>query len=100
MDQGDDPRDLERKIESKIEQTSRIASRVSDPTTYQRLTAWVEELKHKLQKRRAALRSKEEIRTRAHELWEQHGRPVGRDEEFWLQAELELSNGQKSRAAN
>jgi hypothetical protein len=96
MDQGDDPRDLERKIE----QTSRIASRVNDPTTYQRLTAWVEELKHKLQKRRAALRSKEEIRTRAHELWEQHGRPAGRDEEFWLQAELERSNGQKSRADN
>lgn len=68
MDQGEDPRDLERKIE----QASRIASRVNDPTTYQRLTAWVEELKQRLQKRRAARRSKEEIRTRAHELWEEH----------------------------
>jgi hypothetical protein len=34
MDQGEDPRDLERKIE----QASRIASRVKDPTTCQRLT--------------------------------------------------------------
>ena len=74
MNQLEDPRDLERKIE----QASRIASRVTDQTTYQRLTAWVDELRQKLQKHLAARRSKEEIRARAHELWEQHGRPVGR----------------------
>ena len=85
MDQLEDPRDLERKIE----QASRIASRVTDQTTYRRLTAWVDELRQKRQKHLAARRSKEEIRARAHELWEQHGRPVGRDEEFWLQAESE-----------
>ena len=82
MDQLEDPRELERKIE----QASRIASRVNDQTTIQRLTAWVDELKQRLQKR-IARRSKEKIRMRAHELWEQHGRPVGRDEEFWLRAE-------------
>jgi predicted RNA-binding Zn ribbon-like protein len=86
MDQLEGPRDLERKIE----QASRIVSRVTDQTTYQRLTAWVEELRQRLQKHLAARRSKEAIRTRAHELWEQHGRPSGRDEEFWLQAEAEL----------
>jgi Protein of unknown function (DUF2934) len=48
---------------------------------------FVEELKQRLQKRLAARRSKEQ---RARELWEQHGRPAGRDEEFWLQAESEL----------
>ncbi|MBR1251774.1 DUF2934 domain-containing protein [Bradyrhizobium sp. AUGA SZCCT0169] len=86
MDQRDeDPRDLERKIE----QANRIASRVTDQTTYQRLTAWVEELRKKLRQRLAARRTKEEIRARAHELWEQQGRPVGRDVEFWLQAEQE-----------
>ncbi|MBR1187274.1 DUF2934 domain-containing protein [Bradyrhizobium sp. AUGA SZCCT0160] len=90
MDQLEDPRDLERKIE----QASRIASRVTDQTTYQRLTAWVDELRQKLQKHLAARRSKEEIRARAHELWEQHGRPVGRDEEFWLQAESERGKSQ------
>jgi len=31
-----------------------------------------------------------EIRRRAFELWDRSGRPVGRDEEFWLQAEHEL----------
>ncbi|WP_192733937.1 hypothetical protein [Bradyrhizobium sp. OAE829] len=46
MDQLEDPRDLERKIE----QASRIASRVIDQTTYQRLTAWGDKLRQKLQK--------------------------------------------------
>jgi hypothetical protein len=47
-------------------------------------------LKQRLQKRLAARRSKEQISARARELWEQHGRPAGRDQEFWLQAESEL----------
>ncbi|MGA0598976.1 DUF2934 domain-containing protein [Enterovirga sp. CN4-39] len=34
--------------------------------------------------------TKEQIRTRALELWEQNGRPLGKDLEFWLQAEREL----------
>jgi hypothetical protein len=41
MDEIEDPGDLERKID----QASRIASRVNDPTTYQRLAAWVDELR-------------------------------------------------------
>lgn len=32
----------------------------------------------------------EEIRERAHQLWEQAGRPEGREQEFWHQAEQEL----------
>ena len=88
MDENEDPRDLERKIE----QASRIASSVTDQTTYERLTAWVGDLRQRLQKRLAARRSKEAFRTRAHELWEQHGRPSGRDVEFWLRAESELKD--------
>ena len=87
MDEIEDPGDLERKID----QASRIVSRVNDPTTYQRLTAWIDELRQRLRDRLAARRSKEKIRMRAHELWEQHGRPAEKDEEFWLQAESELS---------
>ena len=34
--------------------------------------------------------TKEQIRARALELWEQRGRPAGYDLEFWLQAEREL----------
>ena len=87
MDQSDDPRELERKIE----QAARIASRVSDPTTLERLRAWIEDLKHGLRQRREARRTKQEIGVRAREIWEQNGRPSGRDLEFWLQAESEIS---------
>ena len=43
MDQSDDPGELERKIE----QASRIASRVTDPTTVERLRAWVNDLRQR-----------------------------------------------------
>jgi len=87
MDQSEDPRELERKIE----QAARIASHVYDPTTVERLRAWIEDLKQKLRQRREARRIKQEITIRAHEIWEQNGRPSGRDLEFWLQAESEIS---------
>jgi hypothetical protein len=38
----------------------------------------------------------EEIRTRAHQLWERAGKPQGREEEFWHAAEQELRNADKS----
>jgi hypothetical protein len=52
MDQSDDPQELERKIE----QAARIASRVSDQTTVERLGAWIEELRNKLRQRLQARR--------------------------------------------
>ena len=30
------------------------------------------------------------IRARAHQLWEQAGRPDGREDEFWFQAERDI----------
>jgi len=36
----------------------------------------------------------DQIRQRAHELWEQNHRPDGRDEEFWHQAVRELSEAE------
>ena len=86
MDQDDDPRELE----TEIERAKRLATGVGDRTTSQRLWDFVEELKQRLHKRRAAKRSKDEIAARAREIWEQQGRPAGRDVEFWLQAEAEL----------
>jgi len=32
----------------------------------------------------------QKIRERAHELWEQSGRPDGRQDDFWYQAEREI----------
>lgn len=34
--------------------------------------------------------SHEDISRRARELWERHGRPEGRDQEIWLEAERQL----------
>jgi hypothetical protein len=91
MSQSTDRRELERQLE----QAKRLGSEITDQTTYQRLEAFVEELREGLRRRMAARRSKQEIRARAHDLWEQHGRPVGRDLEFWLQAERELSEDEQ-----
>jgi len=88
MDQSEDPQELERKIE----QASRIASALNDQTTVERLTAWAQGLRRRLQQTLNARRANQEIRTRAHELWEQNGRPTGRDLEFWLQAEAEIKD--------
>jgi Protein of unknown function (DUF2934) len=87
MDQSDDPRELERKIE----QAARIASGVTDQTTVERLRAWIDDLKQKLLQRREARRIKQEITIRAKAIWEQNGCPSGRDLDFWLQAESEIS---------
>jgi hypothetical protein len=34
--------------------------------------------------------TEDQIRQRAHEIWERNHRPDGRDDEFWHQAESEL----------
>ena len=91
MDQSEDPRELERKIE----QASRIASKVNDQTTYERLTAWVEGMRQRLRQLLDARRTKHEIKARARELWEQNGCPTGRDLEFWLQAESEIKTRER-----
>ena len=87
MDQSEDPRELERKID----QATRIASRINDQTTVERLRAWIQDLRQTLRQRLEARRTKQAISVRAHALWEQNGRPSGRDLEFWLQAESEIS---------
>jgi len=71
MDQSDDPRELERKID----QAARIASGVSDPTTVERLGAWIEELRQKLRQRWEARRIKQEITQRARQSGKSTGVP-------------------------
>jgi hypothetical protein len=48
MDQSEDPRELE----PKIDQATRIASRINDQTTVERLRAWIQDLTQRLQQRR------------------------------------------------
>jgi hypothetical protein len=40
--------------------------------------------------------TEEEIRIRAYDIWVEAGKPHGRHEEFWLQAEKELGHEDKS----
>jgi Protein of unknown function (DUF2934) len=87
MEQSADPGGLERKID----QATRIASRINDQTTVERLRAWIEELRQTLRQRLEARRTKQAISARAREIWEQNGCPADRDLEFWLQAESEIS---------
>jgi Protein of unknown function (DUF2934) len=49
-------------------------------------------LTDELKQRARALAKPEEakIRIRAREIWEENGRPVGKDEEYWFQAEREF----------
>jgi hypothetical protein len=86
-------------LERKIAQTSRLASAVTDRTTQRRLVELRNELTETLRRlpHRGAGIPESRIRARAHELWEQHGRPQGRDEEFWLQAERELVGSARGR---
>jgi hypothetical protein len=48
----------------------------------------------KQQARSLAKRNENEIRKRAREIWEENGRPVGKDLEFWLQAEREFQEAE------
>ncbi len=85
MDAKTDPR----KLVHQIEVAERAASTVTDQTIAQRFRAFANELKQMLQLQLIARRRKQEIRARAFDLWDQAGRPSGRDLEFWLQAERE-----------
>ena len=61
---------------------------VGDRETVQRILALTAELKQRA--RALAKLNEEKIRKRAREIWEENNRPVGRDEEFWFQAEREF----------
>jgi cytidylate kinase len=86
MDESEDPLELERKID----RATRIASGINDQTTVERLRAWIQDLRQKLQQRLEARRTKQQISVRAREIWEQNGCPADRDLKFWLQAESEV----------
>jgi Protein of unknown function (DUF2934) len=77
-----------------------IARTLAKAQKYSSFSRWVDqetaqrilELSAKLKRRARAIARPTEnrVRRRARELWEQSGRPSGRDLEFWLQAEREF----------
>ena len=75
---------------AKASKYERLARLVGDPDT----TRNILELAGKLRKRADALikPTQNRIRRRARQIWMESGRPAGRDEEFWLRAERELTD--------
>jgi hypothetical protein len=78
---------------AKAKKYRNFARWVGDRETVQQILALAEELK---QRARALARPNEDrIRRRAREIWEENGRPAGRDEEFWFQAEREFREAEE-----
>ncbi|MBW7964703.1 DUF2934 domain-containing protein [Bradyrhizobium sp. BR 10261] len=73
------------RLEHQIELATRIAATTLDQSTASRLRRFADDLKQRLFHSSRRRR----IRARAFELWEQAGRPTGRDFDFWLLAETE-----------
>ena len=76
------------------------------PKKYRNLTRMIDdretaqrtmELTAELKQRALALARPDEahIRIRAREIWEENGRPSGRDQEFWYQAEREFREAEE-----
>ena len=79
-------------LRRKLEQARRLASVTTDLTTMQRLREFADEIRDKLHNYFARRREQEQIRARAQRLWEENGKPPGRDVEFWLRAEREIQD--------
>jgi len=79
------------KIEHQLELATRVAEIIKDETTVQRLRSLADELRRKL----ARLMRRRRVKARAYELWEEAGRPTGRDVEFWLEAERQVKQRQE-----
>ena len=73
---------------AKADKYRNLARWVTDRLTIQRIFALSVELKQRA--RALAHPDENEIRKRAQEIWDENGRPAGRDLEFWLQAEREF----------
>ena len=89
----DDPplvRQMAERAVAKASKYERLARLVGDPET----TRNILDLAGKLRKRAEALikPTQNRIRRRARQIWMESGRPAGRDEEFWLRAEQELTD--------
>ncbi|OKO67286.1 DUF2934 domain-containing protein [Bradyrhizobium sp. NAS96.2] len=79
-------------LERQLDQARRLAAVTTDLTTYERIRDFANDLRQRLQRLVSRGPGQEEIRARARDLWEEAGRPPGRDLDFWLQAEREMTD--------
>ena len=88
MESAVDQKQIVRHLLTKADKYRQFAHWISDHETVRRILALTDELK---QRARALAKPDEaKIRIRAREIWEENGRPAGKDEEFWFQAEREF----------
>ena len=80
-------------LEHQIELAPRAATLVKDETTVQRVRSFAEELKRRLFR----MMRRGQVRARAYELWEQAGRPIDRELDFWLEAERQIEDEREER---
>src|ERR1700736_5785062 len=88
---GDSPVDRKQVVSGllmKARKYRNFAMWIGDWETAQQILALAEELKQRA--RSLARPNERRIRKRAHQIWEENGRPSGRDKEFWFQAEREF----------
>jgi hypothetical protein len=78
---------------AKAKRYRKLTRMVSDRETAQRILELTDELKQRALA--LAKPAEEHIRTRAREIWEENGRPTGRDLEFWYQAEREFREAEE-----
>jgi hypothetical protein len=81
---------------AKANKYRRLARTVSDQEIVGRISDLSDDLEEQAHQLKRMLRE-ETIRTRAHQIWQEHNCPAGRDDEFWLQAERELDGGSSPR---
>jgi hypothetical protein len=88
-------------MEGAVDRKQLVARVLAKAKKYRNFTRWlgdretverITELSEKLQRRArvVATPSEKRIRRRAREIWKENDRPVGRDLEFWLEAEREF----------
>jgi hypothetical protein len=92
MESAVDRKQVVRGLLMKANKYRNFARWVGDWETAQRILALAEELKNRA--RSLARPDERRIRKRAREIWEENGRPAGRDEEFWFQAEREFQEAE------
>jgi hypothetical protein len=80
--------DERKKLEHQIALATRTAASTKDEGTASRLGHFADQLRRKLF---PSSSRRSQTTARAYQLWEQAGRPSGRDLEFWVQAEREIS---------
>ena len=93
-------------MESAMDQKQVVASLLETANKYREFARWIGDretvqqilaLAGELKQRALALAkpNEDKIRNRAREIWEENSRPVGRDAEFWLQAEREFREAEE-----